>query len=58
MEIRDIYLYVGMYVCSFFYGMFTRASTNYFDSVRQTAHFTWAGLALTNTADSSIAHTP
>ena len=31
MEIRDIYIFICM--CSFFYGTFTRASTNNLDSV-------------------------
>ena len=57
MEIGDIYIY--MYVCmySFFYGTFTRASTNYLDTARRIAHFMRAREALTNAMDGSIAHT-
>ena len=49
-------MYVCMFVYSFFYGTFTRMSTNIFESARRTAHFKRAGVALTN-ADSSILHT-
>ena len=52
MEIGDIYLYVCMY--SFFYGTFTRASTNYLDTARRIAHFKREREALTNAVDSSI----
>ena len=54
MEIRDIYLYLCMY--SFFYGTFTRVSTNNLDSVMN-GTFDIAGIALTNATDSNIAHT-
>ena len=52
-------MYVRMYVCMyrFFYGTFIHASTNNLDSARRTAHFTEAGVALTNVAD-CIAHIP
>ena len=56
MEICDICLYVCMY--NFFYGTFTRVAMNNLDSMRWTAHFMWAGVALTNASNSSIAHTP
>ena len=45
---------------SFFYGTFTCASMNYMylDRARRSAHFTRAlGVSLTNTEDSTIAHT-
>ena len=50
----EIHVYIYIY---FFYGTFTCTSMNNLDSVRQTVHFTWAGVAQTNAADSSIAHT-
>ena len=42
---------------SFFYGTFTRASTNNLDSATNSTFHT-GGSILTNPADSSIAHTP
>ena len=52
-----IYIFICMY--SFFYGTFTRTSTNNLDSVtNSTFHACGVGVALTNAADSSIAHTP
>ena len=54
-SISSVQWNVCMY--SFFYGTFTRASTNYIDTARRTAHFTRVREALTNAVDSSIAHT-
>ena len=47
-----IYIFICMY--SFFYGTFTCTSTNNLDCAMNCL----AGVALTNTADSSIAHIP
>ena len=47
-----------MYACIVFSIVHSRAHLRKTLTVRQTAYFMWVGVALTNAADSSIAHTP
>ena len=64
MVISDIYIfvcmYVYMYICRYIVLSMVRSRTRLRITLtaRRTGHFTWAGVALTNTVDSSIAHTP
>ena len=55
MEIGNIYFYVCLY--SFFYGTFTRVSMNNLESSTNSIFHSGWRVDLTNTADSSIAHT-
>ena len=54
MEIGDI---IYLYVCIAFSMVRSHARLQITLTERRTAHFTWAGVALTNAADSSIART-
>ena len=59
MEIGDIYIFIYIFICtcmySFFYGTFSRTSTNNLDSAMNS---TFHAGGLTNAPDSSIAHAP
>ena len=48
---------IYIYLCIFFSMVRSRAYLRIALTARQTADFTWAGVALTNAADSSITHT-
>ena len=55
----NIYIYVCVYVYMYIFSMVrSRTRQPITLTVRLTAHFPWAGVALTNTWDSSIAHIP
>ena len=54
MEICDIYLYV----CIVFLWYIHARVYEWPLTTQRTAYFTWAGVALTNSVNSSIAHTP